>query len=393
MKTKRFSTVFGLLAVAAVLFTSCLKNEDDNSSVSYADMAITSFTLGSLNRYVHTTSVRTGNDTVSRVTFTGSLYPMAIDHLHQRIYNTKPLPLDTDTKHVVCTIGTKNNGVVYLKSTSSDSLFYHQSADSVDLSQPRVFRVFAINGSGSRDYTVSLSVGASSETHILWAERTAIGPVADMADRQLVAQGDSVVLADRSVAVSGGKQYGPFDGVSLIGASSHELYGYDAAGVLVRSADHGQSWQAEATDDDASLLPRQNVSIVSWPYGSADSTDYVLMVGSQQDETADGMSIWRKIAPYGGTSQWVLMTQDDVNRQKLPRTAMLSLACYDGTVLAMTDGMTIYQSRDQGITWQRPAGFALPAGVSGTQARIAADTSGRLWVVTDAGQVWQGVEQ
>lgn len=388
MKMKRLLPVLCLLASLPALMTSCLKNDDDTTATSYADMAISSFTLGTMNRYLHQTSARTGNDTVVKVTYTGSLYPMTIDHLNQRVYNEKPLPVGTDAGHVICTVGTKNNGVVYIKRVNNDSLFYHQATDSVDLSQPRIFRVFAVNGSGSRDYTVSLNVSSSSATAIEWVQRTAIGPVENMSSKQLVADGDTVRLVDRSVAVAGGTTYGPFDGMELLGASSHELYAYNTSGALLCSADGGQSWTEEETDEQPALLPRSNVAIVSWPYKSADNTDYVLMVGNAPDGQ-DGMSIWRKIAPYGGKAQWVLMNQDDVNHYQLPRTENLSMACYGETVLAMGNGTTIYQSRDQGITWQQPSGFALPEAVQGTVARIATSQSGSLWVVTDAGQVWE----
>ena len=392
MKMKRLLPVLCLLALLPALMTSCLKNESDTTATSYADMAISSFTLGTMNRYLHQTSARTGNDTVVKVTYTGSLYPMTIDHLSQRVYNEKPLPVGTDVSHVICTVAAKNNGVVYLKRLSSDSLFYHQATDSVDLSQPRVFRVFAVNGSGSRDYTVTLNVSSSSTTGIEWVQRTAIGPVENMSSKQLVADGDSVRLVERSVAVAGGKSYGPFEGIDLLGASSHELYGYNASEMLMCSTDGGQSWTEEETDEQPSLLPRSNVAIVSWPYKSADSTDYVLMAGNAPDGQ-DGMSIWRKIAPYGGKAQWVLMNQDDMNRNKMPRIENLSLACYGETVLAMGNGTTIYQSRDQGITWQQPSGFALPEAVQGTVARIATSLNGSLWVVTDAGQVWESRER
>lgn len=392
MKMKRLLPVLCLLALLPALMTSCLKNESDTTATSYADMAISSFTLGTMNRYLHQTSARTGNDTAVKVTYTGSLYPMTIDHLSQRVYNEKPLPVGTDVSHVICTVAAKNNGVVYLKRLSSDSLFYHQATDSVDLSQPRVFRVFAVNGSGSRDYTVTLNVSSSSTTGIEWVQRTAIGPVENMSSKQLVADGDSVRLVERSVAGAGGKSYGPFEGIELLGASSHELYGYNASEMLMCSTDGGQSWTEEETDEQPSLLPRSNVAIVSWPYKSADSTDYVLMAGNAPDGQ-DGMSIWRKIAPYGGKAQWVLMNQDDVNRNKMPRIENLSLACYGETVLAMGNGTTIYQSRDQGITWQQPSGFALPEAVQGTVARIATSLNGSLWVVTDAGQVWESRER
>ena len=111
---RRFFLRFCVLLTCVATLTSCLKDDEVDYS-GYTDVAITQFTLGTLNRYVHTTSSKTGNDTTVVNTVTGSNYKMTIDHLNQRIYNVTPLPVGTDAKHVICTIGTKNGGVVALQ--------------------------------------------------------------------------------------------------------------------------------------------------------------------------------------------------------------------------------------------------------------------------------------
>ena len=381
--------MLSVLLLAPAVVSSCLSTDDSDNGTSYADMAITSFTLGTMNRYQQKVSSTTGNDTIVKTTFTGSLYPMTIDHVGQRIYNQTELPLGTDAAHVICTIGTKNNGVVYLKRTYNDSLYYHQSTDSVDLTVPRVFRVFAINGSGSRDYTVTLNVSTTKGTDIEWTLRDSIAPISDMTRMRLVADGDSVRLTDRNTVVAADKTYGPFEGMELLGASTHELYAFGSDGGLVCSTDEGQTWQTEMLDEDAALLPRENIAIVSWPYTNVDNADYVLMAGNDPNDDR-AMSIWRKISPYSDSGRWVLMTQDDQNPYKLPRTTQLSLVYYNNSVLAMGADMNIYQSRDQGITWKLLADYALPARAAGATACMATDNDERLWVVTDSGQIWQG---
>ena len=401
-----------LLAVATVTLTSCL-GSDDNSVTTYPDTAITSFTLGTLNRYQHNTSKTTGKDTIVKITYTGSYYPMTIDHVGQKIYNMEPLPVGTDTKHVICTIGSKNNGVVYLKRINSDSLYYHQSTDSVDLSVPRTFCVFAVDGSGSREYTVTLNVSSTTGTTFGWVKQASIAPIADLASKHLIAFGDSVQLVDRNIVVMGERAFRLKDGLvesstdlinwevktgetytdqqlkCLIGASSFELFALGNDGHIKRSTDMGVNWQDEQLDESLSLLPLENIAVVSWPFASANDYDYVLLVGNDPQD-AERMSIWRKLSPYQGQAQWVLMTQDDTNRQKLPSTTPLSLACYDNTVLAVGTGMKIYQSCDQGITWQHPSTLALPATAVGTIASMAVDKQGRLWLISDTGQLWEG---
>ena len=135
-----------------------------------------------------------------------------------------------------------------------------------------------------------------------------------------------------------------------------------------------------------------NIAMVSWPYAPADSTDYVLMVGRQQND--DAFCTWRKLSGYASTAekaQWVYMPLDDGNRRQLPYGDELSLAYYDGKVIALTaSSHTVYVSRDQGITWQQSSDYALPAALQGTRVVMANDRNGRLWVLTDSGELWMG---
>ena len=403
-----------LLVAVMTTLSSCLKDDNDSSLTSYSDMAITSFTLGTLNRYQQTTSTKTGNDTIVKSTFTGSYYPMTIDQINYRIYNTKPLPIGTDSKHVICTINTKNNGVVYVKSLTSDTLTYYTSTDSLDLSSKRIFRVFAINGSGSRDYTVELNVSQTTGTTFQWVKTDSVAPADNFASKRLVAFGNTTLLLDRNIMVKGNYAFRLNDGSversdnleqweqrgdatelqQLVGTSSFELFAIGNDGRMKRSTDDGMTWQDELLDEDASLLPSGCIATTYWPYSPTNNTDYVLMVGNLTEEqprqSDEQMNIWRKISTQQEQGQWVCMTQDYSNHEKLPRFTHLSLAYYDGTVLALGNDLKIYQSRDQGITWQQPADFALPSTLIGTAASITADDNDALWLITDKGQIWKG---
>ena len=422
---RRYIQTLCVLAVAVAGLTSCL-SDDEEKVTTYSDVAITQFMLGTLNRYTTTTSPTTGNDTLVKTTLTGSSYKMTIDHLGHAIYNQSPLPVGTDVKHVVCTVSTKHNGVLALKSMTSDSLSFFNASDSIDFSVPRVFRVYSIDGTASRDYTVSLNVSQTAGVNFGWTKvdenRT---DLTGWTDKRLVAVNDTVVLADRGVVAvsvgstgyqdllrlnSDGYTEVSYDhgetwstiynltatstGLSqLLGATIHEVYGLTADGRLKVSDDAlGLYWTDESLDDDARLLPATNIAMVSWPYAPADSTDYVLMVGRQQND--DAFCTWRKLSGYASTAekaQWVYMPLDDGNRGQLPYGDELSLAYYDGKVIALTaSSHTVYVSRDQGITWQQSSDYALPAALQGTRVVMANDRSGRLWVVTDSGEVWLG---
>lgn len=366
-----------MMAVTTLLM-SCLNDNADDTTV-YSDTAITQFTLGTLNQYTQTTSSKTGNDTIVKTTLTGSSYKMSIDQLACLIYNTTDLPVGTDIKHVVCTISTKNNGVVALRSMTSDSLRLHANTDSVDFSQPRVFRVYASAGAALyRDYTVTLTVNDTVGATFRWSlEKTDEGLAGWGADKQLAAQGDTVLLQPRD---------------SVVGVTANESYMIDPAdGLLKRSRDGGESWAGEQLDDDASLLPVYGTATsVNWPYATYPGATYVLMVGAPRQDDATYMRVWRKIAPKTGDGRWVYMPFDSGNNFPLPRMDYLSLAYYDGTVFCVGSDLVMRLSRDQGITWRENGTYALPASLQGTLATIAVDTKDNLWLLTNGGQLWRG---
>ena len=117
---KRKLLPFIVLFSAIFLFDSCL-NDNDNGVVYYNDTAITAFTPGTLNQYLHTKTA-SGKDSVYKKTLTGSKFPFYIDQMKNEIYNPDSLPYGTDAKHVICTITSKNSGVIALKSMTSDSM-------------------------------------------------------------------------------------------------------------------------------------------------------------------------------------------------------------------------------------------------------------------------------
>ena len=141
--------------------------------------------------------------------------------------------------------------------------------------------------------------------------------------------------------------------------------------------------------DDALLLPDGNVATVTWTYAPTDATDYVLMVGNSRQQD-DAMTVWRKLSEQGRQGQWVYMPADDGNFYTLPRMNGLSMAVCGNSVLALSRGLKMFQSDDQGISWKVSSLYALPLTFSGTLAAIAADANGVLWLVSNNGDVWRG---
>lgn len=412
---KIFITLCILLG-ASMMLTGCLKSDNDMTVTTYGDMAITSITLGTMNRYTQTISPNTGNDTIIKSTYTGSGYPLSIDQLGCRIYNETELPVGTDLKHVVVSLSTLNGGIVAIKSLTSDSLTWYSSNDSIDFSQPRIFRVFAIDGSGSRDYTVTLQVSETTGLNFEWkmvADKSELGGWDETT--QLVMFKDSVYMANAPVVVKGDVAYMLNEGQlmlsadfvnwqpvvgaplmsSLFAQGTKELFGIGTDGQVKHSEDDGLTWTDEILDTDLELFPTEGLASVTWNYVNSDSTDYVLVAGNHPQAPAY-MAVWRKISQYGGNDkggQWVYMPLDETNNYMLMRQGVLSLAYYNNKVLAINDGLTMLESRDQGITWKKSNSYVVPSAMTGTQVRLAASDANGVWLLTNSGQLWHGMKR
>ena len=381
---------------ALLTMTSCLGDGDTDTTV-YSDMAITAFTLGTLNRYTTTTS-STGGDSVVKTTLTGSSYDMVIDHNGCRIYNQDMFPSGTDLAHVtISSVSTLNNGIATLKSLTSDSISLFSTSDSIDFTTPRVFRVFPTDMIGYRDYTVSLIVNENSGVSFEWKKISTRDDLMGWTDKHLVSFGDSVRLVDNNVVTYDNDVF-RLNGTSiehsedltawtvkgsaslnqLVGASTKSLFALGNDGGMKYSDDEGATWQDETLDDAASLLPVDNVAMVSWNYTPLDSTDFVLIVGN---DSQNNVRVWRKINQYGGPTKggkWVYMPVDLNNPYVMPVQQNLSLAYYNSMVLALGSEKVMYQSPDCGITWKVSSTYALPSDIQGSVISMAVDSQNRL---------------
>ncbi len=108
------------LVIGTLLLTSCLGTSDDSDIVYYNDTAITSFTLTSVTRIIHTTS-KSGKDSVYRRALSNPV-TFSIDQNRRKVYNLDSLFADCDLSHVLVSIGTKNNGYVDHDATAAGAV-------------------------------------------------------------------------------------------------------------------------------------------------------------------------------------------------------------------------------------------------------------------------------
>ena len=180
----------------------------------------------------------------------------------------------------------------------------------------------------------------------------------------------------------------------FVGYGTTEGYALGNDGLMMVSRNNGETWTADELDEDAKLLPNNNIAFVSWPLASNDSTDYQLMVGTN-DDNSTACVVWRKVAEYSMhslPSKWVLIPTIDQGNYYLPKMENLNLVRFNGAVLAIGNSKTIYVSRDQGLTWKTSSKYTLPDALGTTNVSATTDENGYLWLVgKDTGEVWRGL--
>ena len=372
---KKYIHVLCAALTCVVLYTSCMNSDDNSSAVVYDDMAITGFRLTSINRLVHSTT-KAGKDTVIKKTLANPV-PFTINQETYEIYNVDSLPYGCDTKHVLATISSKNNGQIMIKSLVGDTLSFYRSTDSIDFSKPRVLEVYTSDLTAYRSYTVEVNVRQYDNSTMQW-ERVTLDELPDYGDD-----------ADEWEDIMAKEELRKF-----IGEGTVEAYAFDYDNKIMVSKDDGATWVPDSVDGDASLLPTQSCAFVSIPFGVNDSTDYQLMVGSCEKEKTESV-VWRKIAEFGydyDPCKWVQIPSDPRNDYYLPKLEHISLLYYNGLILAIGSDKKIYQSRDKGITWKTSKAYTLPEGFD-SKDFIAFSDFEYIWIYArDTGEAWRGIK-
>ena len=340
---KHFKTTYLLIAMLLGVLASCSK-ADETTATLYDDAAITSFSLGTMNRYVNGV----------KSTYKGSDYLFHIDQINRTIYNTDSLPLGTDITKVVCYLGTYNNSNPFLVSEDGTYMTYYSGTDSIDFTSPRTFCVASSSNVGYTNYTVKVNVHKGDPDAFVWKKManvpvmtgvrtitfnghicvfgneggttkayytedgTAWNPVTLPALASADAWHNAVANADSLYITDGTNMYRTYDmtvwdkdtsklpdGITLeglLGASTSEVYALTTDGKLItKYCDDQLPIWIEAEDETKSsfdTLPLQDFTLVSFPMNLSDSTDYVLMAGNKKTDDSWNSCLWRRIVDY-----------------------------------------------------------------------------------------------
>lgn len=383
---KRYSGLLMLALVSLVIYTSCLNDKDEATSTTYNDMAVSSFTLGALERTIHTKGSK-GQDSTYTVEVTGSNYKFTIDQIGRRIFNTDSLPVNTNVSKVPYTLTTYNSSMPYFEDLEEDdALIPYSSTDSLDFSKPRKLRVYARNSSQYVTYTLTVNVHKEDGDAFEW-ER-----MPELTDEARAALDFYYLGKDKAEAL----------GLKYVGHCTAEVYALTEDGTMMVSDDGGLTWEPDDLDSDASLLPTEDLAYAYTNYSEYDQMDYILLIGNRNSELYpddEESMVWHKLVDYSLTSQpsrWIYMKKEDNNRtQYLPKLECLSLTGYNGKVLAFgrfKDVFFTFESKDSGITWQESTTFAVPNEIDdNAPLKVVVDSEGFIWLIQESvGQYWRG---
>lgn len=436
-KTKKMQKILHTLLLLAFIsssisLTSCLK-DDDEDIIRYSDCAITSFSLGTLNKYTKTISSKTGNDTIVKTTITGSAYKFTIDQKKHEIYNVDSLPLGTDSLHVICNIGTKNGGYVNLRSAVSDSIFNYDSKDSISFKwNPRKFLITSNDGKNTATYTVKLNIHKEDAAKMTWNAPYTVSEFTGAEHLQTtemngslfvkVAKGGDVKLY--TSAIGNGKTWNAItpdtklSPTANIAAYGNMLYTTDEVGNICKSVDDGAHWETVGSltgkvlgisNKNLYYLSEGNINAYNTIAGTAAAEQYfgistspfladshISLCEATKSKKVTGTSI---IGTTGNNTAVLYKAENTAEQQKwmalsnesgqdLPNSYS-EVVPYGEFLLAIA-GSKFYTSLDYGRSWQQRYYVHTPTSLNANEeSHLFADSRGILWIITN-GQVYTG---
>jgi hypothetical protein len=436
MKSK--ISIFALSFATVCMVSSCL-GDNDTEYTYYDDTAITGITLGTLNIYGYKkASDGVTNSLYKKGTVTGG--SLTIDQYNRTITNASDsLPVGTDlTKVLFSSITTLNNGIVGIKSLTSDTVSSFSTSDSLDFSKPRDLYVYSSSGQYFRKYTVTIVAHKEYADTFKWSKFDVDNDIknyksvkAGIHSNNLIVLGETdngkelKVLVDGSwkkvktfskkasmvsdgnvvCVTDGGNVYTSSDTnlsnwnsasanvKTVLGVCGQELFAMSDENDIMVSLDKGYSWRVDAIDEDAKLLPSSDFNfIASTTTTNADIKRAFLIGNSTADNT--NAVVWTKIIEEDSSKDipWMYQEFKRINKYTLPKMNDLSVIPYaDGLIAIGGKYEKMYYSIDCGITWKEDTRFVLPEGFSAETASMAVDANNYIWIVcTGTGQIWRG---
>lgn len=427
-------------ALALTFLASC--GDDNKSSELSSDCAINAIVLGNLSRIYHT-YLDNGKDTSYSITVPGAAYPLHIDQINRRIFNSDSLPVGTAVNKVFFTTFSADGIVSYRLESGKDTLY--STKDTLDFTSPRIFTIYASDGSGSRSYTIDIKIHNADPDAYSWvAASPADNDVAKLEDMRMIAKDgqlflwgnkngtcmamtrktqDGVALWNKkNISGTDGLQTksinmfnGKFVAISESGlvesengtdwtetatslvpdrilAAGEELY-ITVSGKIYSSNDLN-SWKEEKADNSTAFLPAENIYSAVLPAVNNPNIENIVCVGYLDGKTETWKKEINKVYPEDNA--WSYYPTTEETPRTLPYLKGFNMMKYDGKLFCAGingDTVNVYTSTDGARAWRKvkvptmiPAQTGKP-----TEIYMTPDNDNHIWLVcSGTGMLWKG---
>ena len=427
-------------ALALTFLASC--GDDNKSSELSSDCAINAIVLGNLSRIYHT-YLDNGKDTSYSITVPGAAYPLHIDQINRRIFNSDSLPVGTAVNKVYFTTFSADGIVSYRLESGKDTLY--STKDTLDFTSPRIFTIFASDGSGSRSYTIDIKIHNADPDAYSWvAASPADNDVAKLENMRMIAKdgqlylwgsknGTNVVMTRKTgegVALWTKKDISGTDGLQTksinlfngkfvaisesglvesengadwtetatslvpdrILAADEELY-ITVSGKIYSSSDL-KSWKEEKADNSTAFLPTENIYSAVLPAVNNPNIENIVCVGYLDGKTETWKKEMNKVYPEDNA--WSYYPTTEETPRTLPYLKGFNMMKYDGKLFCAGingDTVNVYTSADGARAWKKVKVPTMVPAQTGkpTEIFMTPDDDNHIWLVcSGTGTLWKG---
>lgn len=427
-------------ALALTFLASC--GDDNKSSELSSDCAINAIVLGNLSRIYHT-YLDNGKDTSYSITVPGAAYPLHIDQINRRIFNSDSLPVGTAVNKVYFTTFNADGIVSYRLENGKDTLY--STKDTLDFTSPRIFTIFASDGSGSRSYTIDIKIHNADPDAYSWvAASPADNDVAKLESMRMIAKdgqlylwgsknGTNVVMTRKTgegVALWTKKDISGTDGLQTksinlfngkfvaisesglvesengadwtetatslvpdrILAADEELY-ITVSGKIYSSSDL-KSWKEEKADNSTAFLPTENIYSAVLPAVNNPNIENIVCVGYLDCKTETWKKEMNKVYPEDNA--WSYYPTTEETPRTLPYLKGFNMMKYDGKLFCAGingDTVNVYTSADGARAWKKVKVPTMVPAQTGkpTEIFMTPEDDNHIWLVcSGTGTLWKG---
>lgn len=427
-------------ALVLTFLASC--GDDNKSSELSSDCAINAIVLGNLSRIYHT-YLDNGKDTSYSITVPGAAYPLHIDQINRRIFNSDSLPVGTAVNKVYFTTFSADGIVSYRLESGKDTLY--STKDTLDFTSPRIFTIFASDGSGSRSYTIDIKIHNADPDAYSWvAASPADNDVAKLESMRMIAKdgqlylwgsknGTNVVMTRKTgegVALWTKKDISGTDGLQTksinlfngkfvaisesglvesengadwtetatslvpdrILAADEELY-ITVSGKIYSSSDL-KSWKEEKADNSTAFLPTENIYSAVLPAVNNPNIENIVCVGYLDGKTETWKKEMNKVYPEDNA--WSYYPTTEETPRTLPYLKGFNMMKYDGKLFCAGingDTVNVYTSADGARAWIKVKVPTMVPAQTGkpTEIFMTPDDDNHIWLVcSGTGMLWKG---